>query len=405
MCGIVVQFKKGGCSYTSISNSVANTMDFLAAQGEEELQGSSATARFLRMVNLLFDILNSRSQFAVDSKAPLTPENIALKQRQCQEAVEYLFTLKIGGVPLAQHDRRTFLIGFAAATKSVFGISAAIFQRMPMYKTIETYQFSQDFLECFFGIVRSRLGGNNNPNALEFKYALRRILHRNQLQGNKFSNVEPVGVRMGSLFLLIPVKKPHHDPSFVEENPSLVHKGVLVAFQSASSKNLHELTKHAVYFAGSWVANRILQKLDCESCERALVDQEKKPSSHSGLVAYKDREDARQFFLTNSAFSVIQLAEKVLRHYTGNLHELPINEILRGLRMDFSDEKYFTECRSCPCNINLANHKMALITDLANRYIGLRLSAILKEKNYQFVFHKNPISRHKMNKITLFRGL
>jgi hypothetical protein len=128
---------------------------------------------------------------------------------------------------------------------------------MLLYKTIETYQCSQDFIECFLGIIRSRLGGNNNPTALDFKYALRRILHRNQLQGNKFSNVKPVGIAMDSLFSLVPVKKLFVGKSFVKEvQPDLVHKDVLIALSAKYPKNsTNQLANHAIFFS------RIIQKI------------------------------------------------------------------------------------------------------------------------------------------------
>jgi hypothetical protein len=114
----------------------------------------------------------------------------------------------------------------------------------------------------------------------------------------------------------------------------------------------------------------MLRKINCATCENALVDSTKNNSSYSGLAAYKDREDGRQLFLTKSAFAVVQTAEKVLGQQS-NLRELPINDLLNDLRMYFSERKYFPETQACPSNIHAANHKLGLITDLANRYIGL----------------------------------
>ena len=39
-----------------------------------------------------------------------------------------------------------------------------------------TYKLSQDSIELLFNKIRHRCGWNNNPNALQFKYALQRIL-------------------------------------------------------------------------------------------------------------------------------------------------------------------------------------------------------------------------------------
>ena len=40
----------------------------------------------------------------------------------------------------------------------------------------------------FFGKIRSRLGWNNNPTALQFKWALRTLLQKNQITAPKTGN-------------------------------------------------------------------------------------------------------------------------------------------------------------------------------------------------------------------------
>jgi hypothetical protein len=100
-----------------------------------------------------FELKNKSAQQG--SKAVLSLANIAEKEQQCITAVNYLFSLKINGVEITALDRRTFVLGFAAAVKSVFRVSGILLVRFPLYKIIETFQFSQDFLEVFFGIITS----------------------------------------------------------------------------------------------------------------------------------------------------------------------------------------------------------------------------------------------------------
>lgn len=45
-----------------------------------------------------------------------------------------------------------------------------------------TYKFSQDHIELLFGRVRQRFGSNNNPNASQFKTAIKQILMKNSLK-------------------------------------------------------------------------------------------------------------------------------------------------------------------------------------------------------------------------------
>ncbi|KAE9529990.1 hypothetical protein AGLY_011452 [Aphis glycines] len=72
-------------------------------------------------------------------------------------------------------------MSFAAAVKSTLAI-ANNFLKNHNFKYILTYKFSQDALEFFFGFMRGKFGHNNNPNCLQFKYALKSILLHNSIK-------------------------------------------------------------------------------------------------------------------------------------------------------------------------------------------------------------------------------
>jgi len=46
------------------------------------------------------------------------------------------------------------------------------------------YKLSQDYLEVFFSDMRKRGGFNNNPNAIQFRSAYKRLLVRSQVNGS-----------------------------------------------------------------------------------------------------------------------------------------------------------------------------------------------------------------------------
>ena len=56
------------------------------------------------------------------------------------------------------------------------------------YEYLFTYRFSQDQVKMFFSKIRSRLGWNNNPNALQFKWALRALLQKKQIAAAETGN-------------------------------------------------------------------------------------------------------------------------------------------------------------------------------------------------------------------------
>ena len=78
--------------------------------------------------------------------------------------------------------RKTYVQGFGISAKSILAISQELILRdSNPYSYILTYKLSQDTLEMFFSKVRGRLSWNNNPNALQIKYALRALLLKNKV--------------------------------------------------------------------------------------------------------------------------------------------------------------------------------------------------------------------------------
>ena len=62
--------------------------------------------------------------------------------------------------------------------------------RYKPYKYVMTYKYSQDHLELMFNKICGHCGCNNNPDVLEFKYALRRLLIRNSKEASKQAGVQ-----------------------------------------------------------------------------------------------------------------------------------------------------------------------------------------------------------------------
>lgn len=63
-----------------------------------------------------------------------------------------------------------------------------IFEKLKIHQVsyLLTYKLSQDYLETFFSAIKARGGFNNNPNAVQFQSAYKRLLLRNEL--HEFEN-------------------------------------------------------------------------------------------------------------------------------------------------------------------------------------------------------------------------
>ena len=78
--------------------------------------------------------------------------------------------------------KKTGFLGFLCAIKSV----GALFQDLiacehPLLRYLLTYKLSQDHIELFFAAVRSSYVCNNNPTALQFRSAYKRMLVRHEI--------------------------------------------------------------------------------------------------------------------------------------------------------------------------------------------------------------------------------
>ena len=178
----------------TLSASVASAITFLRKNGNPNFKDSNATCEFILLINNLFDILNSKSKFGKHFKPPITTKNYEEISSYLTNGIKTLTSLTDeNGLKIVSGPRKAFIRGFAISAKSILAIAKDLLQRSNSpYEFVLTYKFSQDKLEMFFSKIRGRLGWNNNPNALQFKYALRSLLLANKIESSSTANCVPV---------------------------------------------------------------------------------------------------------------------------------------------------------------------------------------------------------------------
>jgi len=170
----------------TLSASVADAIEFCRDNLKlVQFVGSEATVHFLRVIDHLFDILNSRNPLAKGFKAPMRCSNEACWRPFLEEAKLYLSTLTNDkGIPMYQTKRRTAFLGLICSVESTIAIfNELVGKPNPPLKYLLTYKLSQDHLELFIGAVRSSLGSNNNPMVRQFTAANKRLLIRHNVKG------------------------------------------------------------------------------------------------------------------------------------------------------------------------------------------------------------------------------
>lgn len=139
----------------TLSASVADALEFLNSElNHPEFRGVEATVSFIRRIDKLFDLLNSRSPRAKGFKAPLRKDNEVCWRPFFIETCQFLLECTdVGGRPLYCTPRKTPILGFVISTLSVMGIFDSFVQTNRLNYLL-TYKCSQDHLEIFFCCVR-----------------------------------------------------------------------------------------------------------------------------------------------------------------------------------------------------------------------------------------------------------
>ena len=127
-------------------------------------------------------MLNSCNPYAKNYKAPVNLQNLSSWTANCESLASYFLGLKDPtGSFLWENHRQTVVWGLVFSLKSLAALVTELLQNNENpVKYVLTYKFTQDHLELLFSKIRHFGGWNNNPNVLQFKYALRWLLIRNQ---------------------------------------------------------------------------------------------------------------------------------------------------------------------------------------------------------------------------------
>lgn len=299
----------------TLSSSVADALQFLQ-RTTLDFKKCEATIHFIRVIDEVFDFLNSRNPFAKGFKQPITSANYLYLETKMNDNIKYLYSLKqINGKPLWMSKRRTFIIGFATAIKSVLLISKVLL--LKNFKYILTYKFSQDAIELLLGHFRGRYGCNNNPNCLQFKYAIRSLLLHNSIK-----------MSSGNCTLLIPkndslftIKWRHKDT--VENNYEIDNHIQMLIDNSCNHQILNALTENILYYICGYIVKKIIPEIKCENfiesiSEPSIMSYELDHTynqisinSYKTFNSLKNRGGLKM--ASESVFKIIQLTEQYFR--------------------------------------------------------------------------------------------
>lgn len=293
-----IEFKnrkmKVNLAVQTLSNSVADSMEYLATIGHPEFKDSEATIEFIRYFNNLFDVFNSRGFHNSLFKNAICEENKDEILSFMSKAEAYVRGLCIrtakGKLQSIIKTRvKTAFRGYIINMRSLKYLYQEFVENNHVMDRFRTFYLSQDFVELFFGKIRSLHGYNDNPTVLQFMSAYKRLLCNANIMASSEGNVrEFKNINMSSFSNILHVTS--RRPRLVESLPIEnlieytechdipIHETL---DQIAGHKNSDYLTDQmscaSIAFIAGQIESRILftSNFYCTPCKSVLIENDK----------------------------------------------------------------------------------------------------------------------------------
>ena len=141
------------------------------------------------------------------------------------------------------------------------------------YKYVLTYKFSQDHLELLFNKIRRRGGWNNNPNVLQFKYALRQIIICNSIEPSETGNCTSFDDVLCESSGLLDFQTKRKQNMVSESVPrddleTLQTKRMMIAIDHEFPDSLQD---NVLYYISGFIVRSLLKQLQCTVCRSELL--------------------------------------------------------------------------------------------------------------------------------------
>lgn len=396
----------------TLSSSVADALQFLLDAGVPEFKECGPTIEFIRKIDRLFDFLNGRNPFGKGFKKPIYGDNIGFLKRMIIPIVEYLFTLcEPNGTPLYRGIRKTFVIGFTAAVRSVFSIAEELLLCPNSYfKYLLTYRFSQDHIELLLSRIRKRFGNNNNPTVREFKMAMKQILMKNSISASSSGNcIAMDGHICGGIFDIKWPKK-NAEPltcnndnimdaeEDVNEDEILDQVDQLI-IDSGNSDLQAIATNNILYYISGFIVRKILKKISCIECIEKLLRKKSDHDYCSNNPAFKFlnmKDRGGLIHPSHDVFKVVQRTNDEMKirtkHFTNLSEPMLASKISNAVTRRCIGQVFQTGTVCSEENFG-ESHEIILVKLISEFFIKIRFHALARNKN-----NSDVSKRHKLRK-------
>ena len=382
-------------------------------------------------------MLNSRNLLAKGFKTPLRLSNQDTWQEILLSTAEYLLSLKTTTPvpqPLSTSQHKTFVIGFVTCIKSTISMATQMLSLSTNpVKYLLIYKFSQDHIELLFSCIRSRGGWNNNPNCLQMKYALRKMLMRNAITASRNANC----VNFTGCNNLIPlfhtrkhktdINKDSEQATVPDQDPEQEDNSMSMMLQHLQ-KGHSEFISNVLFYIAGCIVFKLIDDLSCSECKRCLLPIPKETSldDHDYTATRYHEAGKASAFTTfvnkgglqipsTAVYRCIEYCEHVFRAtVTGDDNQHISNNAKLKYTMIIKVCQHFTLESTLPLFTDHEDgdneavveddHKTQLTKRVAEKYFTLRLFNYGKKYTREIVNKGKQSDRHRLNKLILFNN-
>lgn len=398
----------------TLSNSVADSLEFLMNQGIHDFHNAAPTINFIRIFDSLFDVFNTQRiehRYSNQLKSAMNFFNQAEVFEFLEKAKKYILGLKViekrNGeiVPIVASTIKTGFRGFVLDIESIQAMYCEYVEERQFMHMIPTYRLNQDHLEMTFGKFRSMHGCNDNPSVQQSMSSYTKIQLIKDFLISRDSNVENLCTsNILSISSRSKSKQQNHidndsiDHSDNEENIE-INDDIIVSSEVSVLQELETIegsdylvkrcSNSAISFVSFKIEKRLLNsdQIYCKMCEQALIMNEK----------LEQQDCVGNSIPCKSTFEVCKATDEIMKqfidnnnHTTQNVKLKIITSVLQDIQLDTLYPKHFESDSG-----HDINHKQFLVRFIIGEYVGVKFTFQSKEKTLSL--HKNYI-RHKARK-------
>lgn len=403
----------------TLSDGVANSLQQLYEDGIPGFENSGATIEYIRVVNNIFDIMNSRKKNQEDAqnfKRAMSPETK-------QEYFEYFAYVKgylknLVMEQVTKNKKKNIVTRNSVfATKShtaFFGLYNNIIAFEGLYMdyvenglldVLYTFQFSQDHLETYFGTIRRIQGCSDNPTPIQIAGAFRKLLVCNGILASQYSNTISDETPVLTASSRIKSKAASVDLRAIKE----VEIGDF-DYYAALNENVPKCDKHFNAILASTIELEVVKhiklcsKKACQKCADAFLEDY---VIHNALI---DKQQTHGMYVApaQSTYDIVKVSNKIITlidNQACNLqyevsHETVLKTIMGNLDIDalFSQTKFEEHRHSEPHQMT---HKEAFISKIIQSLLKVKSEYVSKLYDEEL---KKIYIRHKLVKLIHLAG-